>query len=212
MNRNMDPRQHQNPNNSKAPEKLTAERRKNVIIRLWDYLNQMKTPLILVGCMVVVANLLSLVGPRLSGEAIDAIDTESGIVDFDTVYFMAGLMLIFYTLSSVLSVIQSRAMIRISKQITFNIRKDLHDRLSVLPVRFFDSHQNGEIISTMSYDVDTVSASLSNDLIQICTGGITIIGSFVMMLSISPILILVFVLTLPISFVLAKYVETEVFC
>ncbi|MBQ9115791.1 MAG: ABC transporter ATP-binding protein [Clostridia bacterium] len=201
----MDPRQQQNPNNSKAPEKLSGERKKNVIIRLWYYLKQMKMPLIAVWVMVVVANLLSLVGPKLSGEAIDAIDTESGIVDFETVYHMAALMLIFYTVSSILSVIQSRSMIKISKRITFNIRKDLHDRLSMLPVKFFDSHQNGEIISTMSYDVDTVSASLSNDLIHICTGGITIIGSFVMMVSISPVLVLVFAVTLPISFALAKY-------
>ena len=129
MNRSMDPRQQQNPNNSKAPEKLSGERKKNVIIRLWYYLKQMKMPLIAVWVMVVVANLLSLVGPKLSGEAIDAIDTESGIVDFETVYHMAALMLIFYTVSSILSVIQSRSMIKISKRITFNIRKDLHDRL-----------------------------------------------------------------------------------
>ena len=205
MNRSMDPRRDKNPNNSTAPEKLTAARKKNVIVRLWGYLKQMRASFIAVGCMVVFSNLLSLVGPKLSGEAIDAIDTESGVVDFRTVSIMAGLMLICYTLSAIMAMIQSRSMIKISKRITFNIRKDLHDRLSLLPVGFFDRHQNGEIISTMSYDVDTVSASLSNDLIQICTGGITIIGSFIMMLTISPLLILVFAVTLPISFALAKH-------
>ena len=204
MNRSMDPRKENNPN-AHGSEKLTAARRKNVIARLWHYLSQMRAPFIAVGFMVVVSNLLSLVGPKLSGEAIDAIDTESGIVDFHTVSVMAGLMLICYTLSAIMTMIQSRAMIKISKRITFNIRRDLHDRLSLLPVSFFDRHQNGEIISTMSYDVDTVSASLSNDLIQICTGGITVIGSFIMMLTISPLLILVFAVTLPISFALAKY-------
>ena len=204
MNRSMDPRKESNPN-AHGTEKLSSARRKNVISRLWYYLSQMKMAFITVGFMVVISNLLSLVGPKLSGEAIDAIDTESGIVDFRTVSIMAGLMLICYTVSAVLSMIQSRAMIKISKRITFNIRKDLHDRLSLLPVGFFDRHQNGEIISTMSYDVDTVSASLSNDLIQICTGGITVIGSFIMMLTISPVLILVFAVTLPISFALAKY-------
>lgn len=204
MNRSMDPRKESNPN-AHGTEKLSAARKRNVIARLWHYLCRMKFAFMTVGCMVVISNLLSLVGPKLSGEAIDAIDTESGIVDFRTVSIMAGLMLICYTASAVMAMIQSRAMIKISKRITFNIRKDLHDRLSLLPVGFFDRHQNGEIISTMSYDVDTVSASLSNDLIQICTGGITVIGSFIMMLTISPLLILVFAVTLPISFALAKH-------
>lgn len=189
---------------SQAPEKLSKERKLGVILRLWIYLKQMKKPLIAVGLMVVVGNILSLIGPKLSGIAVDAVSAEGG-VDFDTVMRMAGFMAICYLISAVFSIIQTRSMVKISKKVTFNIRKELHDRLSQMPVSFFDRHQNGEIISTMSYDVDTVSASLANDLIQICTGVVTIIGSFIMMMTIAPILILVFAVTLPISFVLAKY-------
>lgn len=191
-------------NASKTPEKLSKSRKMGVIMRLWVYLRQMKKPLIAVGAMVIIGNVLALVAPKLSGAAVDAISNENG-VDFDTVYRMALLMLICYAISAVFSVIQTRSMVKISKRVTYNIRRDLHDHLSKLPVSFFDRHQNGEIISTMSYDVDTVSASLANDLIQICTGVVTVVGAFVMMLSISPLLILVFAVTLPISFVLAKY-------
>ncbi len=192
------------PDTARPPEKLSKSRKLGVIRRLCGYLAPMRRPLILVGIMVVMSNILTLIAPKLSGRAIDAISGK-GDVDFDTVFLMAGLMAICYAVSAVLSIIQSRSMVKISKKVTFNIRKELYARISKLPVSFFDRHQNGELISTMSYDVDTVSASLANDLIQICTGVVTVVGAFVMMLTISPPLILVFAVTLPISFALAKY-------
>lgn len=79
------------------------------------------------------------------------------------------------------------------------------DKLLELPVRFFDSHQTGDIISRLSYDIDTVNSSLSNDLLQIAASAITVIGSFIMMLRISPPLILVFVVTVPISVLFIIY-------
>ncbi len=185
-------------------EKLPSHRRKAVLVRLWKYLSEMKKPLILIGFLVVCGNLLGLVVPKLTEPAVNAIDAKNG-VDFETVFYYVKLMIICYTLSAVFSVLQSIFMTSVSKRITFNIRRDLFDKLSKLPVKFFDTHQSGEIISTMSYDVDTVSASLSADLIHICTAAITISVSFVMMLTISPILVLVFVVTIPISVMFSRY-------
>ena len=184
-------------------EKLSSERRKAVIFRLWKYLSQMRLPLIIIGTVVVVSNLFALIGPKLSEPAINAI--KPGAVDFDTVFYYVGLMILFYVASACLSFLQSFLMTTVSKRITFNIRRDLYEKLSRLPVKFFDTHQSGEIISTMSYDVDTVSASLSADLIQICTALITVTGSFIMMLTISRILVLVFVVTIPMSIIFSRY-------
>lgn len=184
-------------------ERLTGKRRKAVIYRLWHYLKQMRGPLTAVLLLVIIGNLLSLVGPKLTEPAVNAI--KPGSVDFATVFKYTKLMIICYAVSAVFSVLQSLLMTKVSKRITFNIRRDLFDRLSRLPVKFFDTHQSGEIISTMSYDVDTVSASLSADLIQICTAAITVTGSFIMMLSISRILVLVFVVTIPISIAFSRW-------
>lgn len=90
------------------------------------------------------------------------------------------------------------------------MRKDLFDKLIELPVRFFDSHQTGDIISRISYDIDTVNASLSNDLLQIATSVITVVGSLIMMLMISPTLVLVFVVTIPVSIFFTKYMTGRV--
>ncbi len=185
-------------------EKMPSKRRKAVLYRLWQYLKEMKRPLIVIGFFVVCGNILSLIGPKLTQPAINAIDLKEG-VDFDTVFICVKLMLICYSLAAVFSLIQSFLMTTVSKRITFNIRRDLFNKLSRLPVKFFDTHQSGEIISTMSYDVDTVSASLSADLIHVCTAVITIVGSFIMMLLTSPVLVLVFVVTIPISVLFSRY-------
>ena len=87
------------------------------------------------------------------------------------------------------------------------MRKDVYDSLMKLPVSYFDKHQTGEILSRISYDIDTVNTSLSTDLVQILTSVITVVGSFFMMLSISPMLILIFVVTIPLSFLIQSLLQ-----
>lgn len=187
-------------------ERISGERRKIVIFRLWEYLKQMKKPLTLIGILVVIGNILSLIGPKLTEPAINALDVKDPkSINLDIVLYYAFLMAICYVLSSLITLLHTFLMAKVSKKITFNIRRDLFNKLSRLPVKFFDTHQSGEVISTLSYDVDTVSASLSADLIQICTAAITISGSFIMMLSISPLLCLIFLVTIPASILFSRW-------
>ncbi|HPZ04426.1 MAG TPA: ABC transporter transmembrane domain-containing protein [Clostridiales bacterium] len=157
--------------------KLTMKETLKIMSRLWKYLYRFKWYGLLAIVLSITSNLLSLVGPLLSGRAIDAIGTRPGAVDFGKVFYYCILMVIFYILSSVLSYILSILMIRISQKVIFQMRSDVLNKLLDLPVRFFDSHQPGEIISRISYDIDTVNASLSNDLLQIFTSLFTVVGS-----------------------------------
>ena len=187
------------------PNQHKPRDRKKVILRLGKYLLQHKWMVLAAVSLTVTGNLLALLGPMLSGYAIDAIGVGPGQTNFDLVLFYCGLMLVFYVLSSGLSYLLSVLMVKISQKIVYQMRKDLVDKLLELPVRFFDSHQTGDIISRLSYDIDTVNSSLSNDLLQIAASAITVIGSFIMMLRISPSLILVFVVTVPISVLFIIY-------
>ena len=187
------------------PNQYKPRDRKKVILRLGKYLLQHKWMVLAAVSLTVTGNLLALLGPMLSGYAIDAIGVGPGQTNFDLVLFYCGLMLVFYVLSSGLSYLLSVMMVKISQKIVYQMRKDLVDKLLELPVRFFDSHQTGDIISRLSYDIDTVNSSLSNDLLQIAASAITVIGSFIMMLRISPPLILVFVVTVPISVLFIIY-------
>lgn len=183
---------------------------KGTLLRLWGYLAQHKWMVAVALLLTIGSNLLALVGPMLSGFAIDAIGTAAGGVDFEKVFLYCGLMGLFYLASSVLSYILSRLMINLSQRVTKEMRKNIFDHLMDLPVGFFDRHQAGDIVSRISYDVDTVNASLSNDIVQIGASVITVLGALVMMLSISPVLVLVFVVTIPISIFTTKYMTGKV--
>ena len=111
----------------------------------------------------------------------------------------------FYVLSSLFSFILNIMMIKISKKIVYELRKDCFEKITVIPVSFFDSNQTGDIISRMSYDIDTINTSLSSDIIHIATAAITIIGSLIMMLIISPLLVLILVVTIPISLLFTRF-------
>ena len=160
--------------------------------------------------LTITSNMLSLFGPTLSGWAIDAIGTEAGKVDFPRVFKYCTLMIIFFVISSGLSYVLSILMIHLSKNVVFRMRQDVFDKLSTLPVKYFDNHQTGDIVSRISYDIDTVNSSLSTDLLQIATSVITVVGSFLMMLRISPQLILIFVVTIPISIIFTIYKTKQV--
>ena len=190
------------------PEK--PQNRKKVLLRLWSYLYRYKWMVFAALLLTISSNLLALVGPTLSGRAIDAIGVTPGGVDFPVVFTYCGLMIAFYVLSSLLSYILSVLMIRLSQKVVFQMREDVFRRLVELPVRYFDGHQTGDIISRISYDIDTVNASLSNDLLQVATSIITVAGSLIMMLTISPVLVLVFAVTIPISVLFTRYMTRKV--
>jgi ATP-binding cassette subfamily B protein len=149
--------------------------------------------------LTVLSNCLALLGPLLCGRAIDAIGREAGKVNFEQVFRYCAWMAVFYLVCSALNYFLSVQMITLSQRSARQMRGDLFDKLMVLPVGFFDSHQTGDIISHISYDIDTVNTSLANDLLQICTTTVTVLGSLVMMLSISPFLGLAFLVTVPLA-------------
>lgn len=184
---------------------IGPKNRKKVLLRLWRYLYQYK--LYLAGAMLLTfsTNILSLIGPSLAGYAIDAFGTTKGQVDFDKVFFYIFWMLGLYLFSSIFAYLLAILMISLSQKVVYKMRKDVFERLADLPVSYFDRNQTGDIISRITYDIDTINTSLSNDVIQIFTSIITVIGSLVMMIIISPSLVLVFVVTIPISIMLTRY-------
>ncbi len=190
--------------------KINLKDSKRIMARLWKYLYRYKWLGLLAIILSITSNLLSLLGPMLSGYAIDAIGDGPGMAQFEKVFFYCLLMIIFYIVSSILAYLLSILMIRISQKVIYQMRSDVFSKLVDLPLRYFDSHQIGDIISRISYDIDTVNASLSNDLLQIFTSLFTVVGSLAMMLYISPLLVLVFVVTIPISIILTKFMSGKV--
>ncbi len=187
----------------------TQKNKTGIFIRLSRYVLE-QWPLFIVALLLTLgSNQLSLLGPRYSGAAIDAIELEAG-VDFSAVWENIGWMLGCYLISALLAYALSVVMIRLSQRIIYKMRKQVFERLMTLPVNFFDTHATGDIISHLSYDIDTINSTLSHDLVQILTSAYTVVGSLLFMWQISKPMILIFALTVPVSLLFTRYRSKKV--
>ena len=175
-----------------------------VLLKLWRYLAKYRFIILFAAALSVAGNALALLSPKLSGEAIKAIERQAG-VDFPVVIRYVILMIIVAAASSLISWGLSAIMIRLSRNVVSKMRKDLFDHLTTLPISFFDTHQTGDVLSILSYDVDTVGATLSTDLTQIISSLVTVVGSFFMMVTLAPELLLVFAVTIPLSIAITRW-------
>ena len=189
-------------NKNTTPE--TKKSKKGIFLRLSRYVLQ-QWPLFLIALLLTLgANQLSLLGPKYSGAAIDAIELDAG-VNFPVVWENISFMLACYVISALLSYLLSVVMINLSQRIIYKMRKQVFEKLTILPVNYFDTHATGDIISHLSYDIDTINSTLSHDLIQVMTSLYTVIGSLVFMWNISKPMILIFAITVPVSILFTRY-------
>lgn len=170
---------------------------KGTLKRLLSYLGNYKILLICVFLLCVLSNLVELQGPNYAGKAINEAAAGVGKVNFDKVFYYAKKMLICYLFASALSISINITMMYASKLISRKMRKDVFEKLMRLPVGFFDQNQAGDIISRVSYDIDVIGTCLATDIVQILTSLVTVVGSLVMMLYISPLLSVVVLFSIP---------------
>ena len=185
-------------------QKLDRKTARGVMLRLGGYVLRHWPLFLLAIVLTLVSNQLSLLGPKFSGDAIDAISAAGG-VKFNLVWPNVIKMAVCYGLSAVTSYLLAVTMIHLSQKVVYTMRRQLFEKLTSLPVGYFDSHATGDIISRISYDIDTVNASLSQDIVQVMTSIYTVLGSLIFMWNISKPLILIFAVTVPASILFTRY-------
>ncbi len=195
--------------NVQQNKKLDKKTAMHVIRRLSKYVLKHKLMFLAAIILTLISNQLSLMGPMFSGNAVDAMVGKGG-VDFAAVRENVVKMLGCYLVAGVLSYVMAVLMIHISQKIVYTMRKELFEKLTALPVGYFDTHPAGDIISRISYDIDTVNASLSNDLVQVMTSIYTVVGSLIFMWQISRPMIVVFCVTVPVSILFTRYRSKKV--
>ena len=198
----------------KAP-KMSKAARWAVVRRVSRYLFAHKTMMVICLALMILSNVLALVAPKLSQLALDEIvppvgNAEGFEINVGRVAMFCSLMLGFYIASAVLSYILAILMVRLSQKVVYSMRKDLFNHLTELPVGYFDTHATGEIISRISYDIDTVNTSLSHDVLQVGASTITVVGSLIMMVTISPMLLCILVVTVPLSIIYTRFRSKKV--
>ena len=185
-------------------EKQEKSSKKGVMRRLLPYILQHWPLFLLALAMTLCSNQLALMGPEYSGNAIDAI-ADPGGVQFSLVWENIVRMVLCYAGAAVTAYGLAVLMNRLSQRIVYTMRKQLFEKLTTLPVGYFDTNATGDIISHISYDIDTVNSTLSHDLVQVMTSLYTVIGSFVFMWNISKPLSAVVLVTVPVSVLYTRF-------
>ena len=181
--------------------------------KLANRLSKHKIAIIIVMIFAIGSTIFSIVGPKILGNATTEIYTGlmnkingTGGIDFAKIGKIILFALGLYAVSALFSMIQSYIMAGVAQKTTYKIRNELTEKINKLPMKYFDKRTNGEVLSIISNDVDTLSTGLNQSITQIITSIFTIIGILVMMLSISWEMTLVSLLILPISAVILKKV------
>lgn len=179
---------------------------KGSIGKLAKYMSEYKLSLIFVVIFAITSTVFNIIGPKLMGNAtteifngIIAKVNGTGDVNFNALGSILLLLIGFYLISSICSFIQGWLMTGISQKVSYKLRKELIAKINRLPMNYFDRNTNGEALSRVTNDVDTLAQNLNQSITQLVTSITTIIGVLVMMLSISPLMTLIAVLILPVS-------------
>lgn len=190
---------------------------KGTLKRLLGYLKPSRTKLIIIFVMAICSTIFSIVSPKIMGKATTKLfeftmakfNGLPAVMDFDFINNILLLLVGLYLFSAFFSYIQQYVMAGVAQKIVFDMRKQVNDKLNRLPLKYFDARTHGEILSRVTNDVDNISTTLQQSLTQLITSIITIIGVIVMMLTISPLLTLICMLTLPLSAIVIKMVASR---
>ncbi|MBQ7015032.1 MAG: ABC transporter ATP-binding protein [Clostridia bacterium] len=179
--------------------------------RLLSYLGKSKALLIGMIMMVLLMTLTQLIGPMLQREAIDTMTiTETNLhIDFDALIKTLTLMGIVYVIGVVFNFFQGWLSATLSQQTVRKMRNDLFTKMSKLPVKYFDTHTHGELMSRLTNDVDNVSNTLSQSLSTLISSALTVIGSLTMMLYFSPLMTLISLIAIPLGLWLVSLISKK---
>ncbi len=201
-----EPRMNVNDRRAFAAKKVNV---KYTLKRLLSYLKPTMPLFIAVFLGNLLSVVTSLLGPYVCGLAVGEIKAD-GTTDFNAITYYCILLAAVYVASEVINYATTVGMAYVARKMTGAMRADLFKRLVNLPVGYFDTRQAGDVISVLSYDIDTVGASLANDVILVLKSAVLVVGSLVMMLVIAAPLVLVFAVTIPLSLILTRVLAKKV--
>ena len=186
---------------------------KGAMAKLFRYMGRYKFRFMLMFVFAVAGTVFNIVGPKILGKAttelykgLVAKVNGTGGIDFEKIGMILLWTLGLYLASALFSFIQGFVMTGISNDVTYNLRKDISKKINRLPMNYFESRTNGEILSRVTNDVDTLQMSLNQSMTQLITSVTTLIGVFIMMLSINVWMTLAALLILPVSMLIINKV------
>ena len=198
------------PLRRKPPEKPVDNRRaiRNILSLLKDH----KFKLVLTVVCAIVSTVFTIIAPLLIGEAttiifngINGMINHTGTIDFETLIHLLTIVVILYVISSIFSYLQSFLLVQVSTKISYDLRERIMDKILHLPMDKVEENKRGDILSRITNDVDSLQNGITQSFIQLTTAVITLIGVFIMMLTINVWMTLATVILVPIAFLLIRF-------
>nr|WP_244865139.1 ABC transporter ATP-binding protein [Xylanibacillus composti] len=188
---------------------------KGTLKRLLGYLKPRKYQLFAVFAAAILSTLFGILAPKIMGDATTKLfegvmarmnGVEGAAIDFAYIGNIIVILIGLYAFSSIFSYVQQYVMAGVAQKTVYELRREVNAKLNRMPLKYFDSRTHGETLSRMTNDVDNISNTMQQSLTQLITSVVTIVGVVVMMLTISPLLTLICLLTLPLSAVVTARV------
>ena len=195
------------PLRRKPPEKPVDNRK--AIKNILSLLNDHKWKLILTILFTVISTAFTIIAPLLIGQAttiifdgINNIIHNTGTIDISTLFYLLEIVTVLYLVSSVFSYLQSLFLIEVTTKISYDLRERLIEKILHLPMDKVEENKRGDILSRVTNDVDSLQNGITQSFIQLSTAIITLIGVFIMMLTINVWMTLTTIILVPIAFIL----------
>lgn len=182
---------------------------KETFKRLWAYFGKERKLLMIILVLIIGSSGLGLLVPYLIGRAVDSMSANKTSVDFNMLKIITFILIITYFIDGFINFIQGWIMAGISQRIVLNLRGTLFQKLQRLPVSFFDSHTHGEVMSRLTNDIENISTTISQSTIQLMSSSINIVGAFIMMIILSPLLTLASIITIPMVFFMTNIIARK---
>lgn len=186
---------------------------KGSIGKLLKYIGRYKAAIFIVMIMAAASTIFNVIGPKILGKATTGLSdglmrkiSGTGGIDFNYIGKILLLVLGLYAFSAIFNFIQGWIMTAISQKVCYRMRKEISEKINRMPMKYFESRTYGEVLSRITNDVDTLGMGLNQSITTIITSFATMIGVFIMMLSISPLMTVIALVILPISVALVSFV------
>ena len=182
---------------------------KGTLLRLWKYFKEEQKLLFIIFIFIIISSGIGLAVPYLIGRSIDAMSLKNGKVNFKMLGIISVTLIVAYLVDGIINFFQGWIMAGVAQRIVKKLRNTLFKKLQNLPISFFDLRANGDIMSRLTNDIENVSSTISQSTTQLMSGIIAIIGSLIMMLSLSLPLTLASLITMPLVFLLTKTIAKK---
>lgn len=189
---------------------------KGTLVRLSKYLKPYRVGLVVVAIAAITSVIFSIISPKIMAKITDELirpilelvggNPTPSPIDFSYIWNIVVILTGLYVLSAAFSYLQQFIMAGVSQKVVYDLRRDIDEKLARLPLKFFDSHTHGELLSRFTNDVDNISATLQQSITQVITSVTTVVGVLIMMLTISPLLTLISIIVIPLSGILMMMV------